>query len=173
MRAASNAPRKRRLRIPSRHSAISMPQPATCISIGSTKLRRRSSEPRTGRYRGPISPPGIFTSRSSEGTTQPWNGSSRGPKVTTSEPELTHFKALALARSGQLERAGSLARRAVDLSEKARQPERAAVFQTAPSRVARAHRQRRGGSSDRRAGTGHVDRPRRVIRRRLRAGADR
>ena len=47
------------------------------------------------------------------------------------EPELTHFKALALARSGQLERAGSLARRAVDLSEKARRPERAAVFQTA------------------------------------------
>ena len=33
---------------PSRHSAISMPLPAT-ISIGSTKLRRRSSEPRTGR----------------------------------------------------------------------------------------------------------------------------
>ena len=49
------------------------------------------------------------------------------------EPELTHLKALALARSGQLERAGSLARRAVDLSEKARQPERAAVFQTAPA----------------------------------------
>ena len=49
------------------------------------------------------------------------------------EPELTHFKALALARSGQLERAGSLARRAVDLSEKARQRERAAVFQTAPA----------------------------------------
>jgi tetratricopeptide (TPR) repeat protein len=49
------------------------------------------------------------------------------------EPELTHFKALALARSGQLERAGSLARRAVDLSEKAGQRERAAVFQTAPA----------------------------------------
>ncbi len=49
------------------------------------------------------------------------------------EPELTHFKALALARSGQLERAGSLTRRAVDLSEKARRPERAAVFQTAPA----------------------------------------
>ena len=46
---------------------------------------------------------------------------------------MTHLKALALARSGQLERAGSLARRAVDLSEKARQPERAAVFQTAPA----------------------------------------
>jgi tetratricopeptide (TPR) repeat protein len=47
------------------------------------------------------------------------------------DPEylLTHLKALALARSGQLERAGSLARRAVDLSEKARQPERAAVVQ--------------------------------------------
>ena len=50
-----------------------------------------------------------------------------------SEPYLTLFKALALARSGQLERAGSLARRAVDLSEKARQRERAAVFQTAPA----------------------------------------
>ncbi len=49
------------------------------------------------------------------------------------EPDLTHAKALALARSGQLERAGALARRAVDLSEKARQRERAAVFQTAPA----------------------------------------
>jgi tetratricopeptide (TPR) repeat protein len=49
------------------------------------------------------------------------------------EPELTHFKALALARSGQLERASSLARRAVDLSEKTRQRERAALFQTAPA----------------------------------------
>jgi tetratricopeptide (TPR) repeat protein len=47
------------------------------------------------------------------------------------EPELSHLKALALARSGQLERAGSLARRAVDLSEKIREHERAAVFQTA------------------------------------------
>jgi tetratricopeptide (TPR) repeat protein len=47
------------------------------------------------------------------------------------EPELTHSEALALARSGQLARAGSLARRAVDLSEKARRPERAALFQTA------------------------------------------
>lgn len=49
------------------------------------------------------------------------------------EHRLTHLKALALARSGQLERAGALARRAVDLSEKARPPERAAVFQTAPA----------------------------------------
>jgi tetratricopeptide (TPR) repeat protein len=49
------------------------------------------------------------------------------------EAELTHFKALALARSGQLERAGSLARRAVDLSGKARQPELGALFQTAPA----------------------------------------
>ena len=39
------------------------------------------------------------------------------------EPRLTILKALALARSGQLEGAGSLARRAVNLSEKARQPE--------------------------------------------------
>jgi eukaryotic-like serine/threonine-protein kinase len=52
---------------------------------------------------------------------------------TEDELELTHLKALALARSGQLERAGSLARRAVDLSEKARQRERAAVFQAAPA----------------------------------------
>ena len=50
-----------------------------------------------------------------------------------SEYRLIHLKALALARSGQLERAGALARRAVDLSEKARQTERAAVFQTAPA----------------------------------------
>ena len=49
------------------------------------------------------------------------------------EPEVTHFKALALARSGQLERAGSLSRRAVDLFEKARLRERAALFQTAPA----------------------------------------
>jgi predicted Zn-dependent protease len=51
------------------------------------------------------------------------------------ESRLTHYKALALARSGQLERAGSLTRRAVDLSEKARsdQRERAALFQTAPA----------------------------------------
>ena len=46
---------------------------------------------------------------------------------------MTHFKALALARSGQLQRAGSLARRAIDLSQKARQRERAAVFQAAPA----------------------------------------
>jgi tetratricopeptide (TPR) repeat protein len=49
------------------------------------------------------------------------------------EPVVAHFKALALARSGQLERAGSLTRRAVDLSEKANQRERAAVFQSAPA----------------------------------------
>ena len=49
------------------------------------------------------------------------------------EPKLTHLKALALARSGQLERAGSLSRRAVDLSENARELERAAVFHTAPA----------------------------------------
>ena len=50
-----------------------------------------------------------------------------------SEARLTEIKALALARSGQLERAGSLVRRAVDLSDKARQPELAAVFQAAPA----------------------------------------
>jgi tetratricopeptide (TPR) repeat protein len=49
------------------------------------------------------------------------------------EPETTNLKALALARSGQLQRAGSLVRRAVDLSEKARRPERAAMFQSAPA----------------------------------------
>jgi tetratricopeptide (TPR) repeat protein len=52
---------------------------------------------------------------------------------TASEPQVTLFKALALAQSGQLERAGSLARRAVDLSVKTRQPERAALFQAAPA----------------------------------------
>ena len=50
-----------------------------------------------------------------------------------SEADVTHLKALALARSGQIERAGSLSRRAVDLHEKARLRERAAVFQTAPA----------------------------------------
>jgi tetratricopeptide (TPR) repeat protein/predicted Ser/Thr protein kinase len=49
------------------------------------------------------------------------------------EADLTHLKALALARSGQLARAASLARRAVDLSEKAGQRERAALFQGAPA----------------------------------------
>jgi tetratricopeptide (TPR) repeat protein len=49
------------------------------------------------------------------------------------EPRLSQLKALALARSGQLQRAGSLARRAVDLSEKLRQPELGALFQTAPA----------------------------------------
>jgi tetratricopeptide (TPR) repeat protein len=50
-----------------------------------------------------------------------------------SEPDLTHFNALALARSGQLVRAGSLSRRAVDLLEKAGLRERAALYQTAPA----------------------------------------
>src|SRR5580765_7720938 len=54
-------------------------------------------------------------------------------KGNAPEPELTHFKALVLARSGQLERAGSLARRAVDLSANARQHERAALFQAGPA----------------------------------------
>jgi serine/threonine protein kinase/tetratricopeptide (TPR) repeat protein len=47
------------------------------------------------------------------------------------EPDVTHRKALVLARLGQLERAGSFSRRAVELLEKARLPERAAVIQTA------------------------------------------
>jgi tetratricopeptide (TPR) repeat protein len=46
---------------------------------------------------------------------------------------LTHSKALVLARSGQLRLAAALARRAVDLTQSARQRERAAVFQTAPA----------------------------------------
>jgi tetratricopeptide (TPR) repeat protein len=50
---------------------------------------------------------------------------------TETEARVTQVNALALARSGQLERAGSLLRRAIDQSEKARQPERAALFQTA------------------------------------------
>jgi eukaryotic-like serine/threonine-protein kinase len=49
------------------------------------------------------------------------------------EPALTHSKALLLARSGQLQRAGALARRAIDLTQKDRQPERAALFQAAPA----------------------------------------
>ncbi len=49
------------------------------------------------------------------------------------EADLTHLQSLALARSGRLEGAGSLARRAVDLSDKARQPELGALFQTAPA----------------------------------------
>jgi eukaryotic-like serine/threonine-protein kinase len=47
------------------------------------------------------------------------------------EGDLTYLKALALARSGRLQLAGPLARRGVDLTEKAGQPERAAVYQTA------------------------------------------
>ena len=82
---------------------------------------------------GPEFTAGIFTSRSSEGTTQPWNGSSRGPEVTSPSPTLTHFKSLALARSGQLQLAGSLARRAIELTQNARQRERAALFQAAPA----------------------------------------
>jgi tRNA A-37 threonylcarbamoyl transferase component Bud32/tetratricopeptide (TPR) repeat protein len=50
-----------------------------------------------------------------------------------SESDVTHLRALAFARSAQLERAGSLSRRAVDLLEKAGLRERAAVFQTAPA----------------------------------------
>ena len=49
------------------------------------------------------------------------------------EPALTHSKALVLARSGQLQRAGALARRAIDLTQKDRQSERAALFQAAPA----------------------------------------
>jgi tetratricopeptide (TPR) repeat protein len=49
------------------------------------------------------------------------------------EPRLTQLKALVLARSGQLEGADSLGRRAVNLSEKAGQPELAALFQAAPA----------------------------------------
>ena len=47
------------------------------------------------------------------------------------EGDLTYLKALALARSGRLQLAGPLARRAVDLTEKAGQAERAALYQTA------------------------------------------
>ncbi len=49
------------------------------------------------------------------------------------EPRVTEIKALGLARSGQLEGADSLARRAADLAEKARQPELGALFQAAPA----------------------------------------
>jgi tetratricopeptide (TPR) repeat protein len=46
---------------------------------------------------------------------------------------LTHSKALVLAQSGKLQRAGALTRRAIDLAQKERQPERAALFQAAPA----------------------------------------
>jgi eukaryotic-like serine/threonine-protein kinase len=46
---------------------------------------------------------------------------------------VTHLKALALARSGRLQLAGSLARRAIELTQNARERERAAVFQAAPA----------------------------------------
>jgi tetratricopeptide (TPR) repeat protein len=49
------------------------------------------------------------------------------------ESDLTHLTSLALARSGQLQRADAFARRAVELNENARQRERAAVFQGAPA----------------------------------------
>ena len=51
----------------------------------------------------------------------------------TLELRLTHFKALALARTGQLQLAGVMARRAIDLTQNARQPELAAVYQAAPA----------------------------------------
>jgi tetratricopeptide (TPR) repeat protein len=49
------------------------------------------------------------------------------------EADLTNAKALALARSGQLQLADAMARRAVDLTQKSAQRERAAVFQAAPA----------------------------------------
>jgi len=49
------------------------------------------------------------------------------------EPKMSLLKALALARTGQLQLAGALARRAVDLTENAQQDETAAVFQAAPA----------------------------------------
>jgi eukaryotic-like serine/threonine-protein kinase len=54
-------------------------------------------------------------------------------KDGTVESDVTHSKALALARSGQLQLAGAMARRAIDLTQKARQQERAAAFQAAPA----------------------------------------
>jgi tetratricopeptide (TPR) repeat protein len=49
------------------------------------------------------------------------------------EADLIHLKSLALARSGQLGLAGALARRAIELTQNARQLERAAVLQVAPA----------------------------------------
>jgi predicted Zn-dependent protease len=49
------------------------------------------------------------------------------------EPRLTYLKALALARAGQLQLAGVLARRAIDVTQNARQPELAAMYQAAPA----------------------------------------
>jgi tetratricopeptide (TPR) repeat protein len=51
----------------------------------------------------------------------------------TSEPDVTYAKALALARSGRLQLAGPLARRAIELTQNARQQERAALLQAAPA----------------------------------------
>jgi len=52
-------------------------------------------------------------------------------KDGTVEPEVMHSKALALARSGQLQLADAMARRAVDLTQKAGARERAALYQAA------------------------------------------
>ena len=49
------------------------------------------------------------------------------------EPEVIHLKALTLARSGRLQLAGSLARRAIELTQNARERERAAIYQAAPA----------------------------------------
>jgi tetratricopeptide (TPR) repeat protein len=56
-----------------------------------------------------------------------------GARGHAPEGDLTHLKALALARSGRLQLAGSLARRAIELTQNAREPERAAMFQAAPA----------------------------------------
>jgi eukaryotic-like serine/threonine-protein kinase len=49
------------------------------------------------------------------------------------EADLTNTKALALARSGRLQLAGSFARRAIELAQNARERGRAAIFQAAPA----------------------------------------
>src|SRR6185436_4299876 len=50
-----------------------------------------------------------------------------------SEPDVSYLKALALARSGRLQLAGPLARHAIELTQNARQQERAALFQAGPA----------------------------------------
>jgi tetratricopeptide (TPR) repeat protein len=54
-------------------------------------------------------------------------------KDEEAEPDVTNSKALALARSGQLQLAGAMARRVIALSQNAGQRERAALFQAAPA----------------------------------------
>jgi eukaryotic-like serine/threonine-protein kinase len=54
-------------------------------------------------------------------------------KGNPGEDLISHSEALRLARSGQIQRANEMSRRAVDLAQQAGQQERAAVFETGPA----------------------------------------